>query len=95
MLQRSRSLAAALLLCAALQAHAGYRIDWYAIAGGGTPVAANAYQLDGTIGQALAGPSCSAGTDCATADWQLTSGYWTVAPCDTTPDVVFCDAFDG
>ncbi len=83
------------LLTAAFAAHAGYRIDWYVIAGGGGPSAGPAaFALEGTVGQPLVVTSCSPAADCATADWALTSGYWTRVPCDTTPDVVFCDAFE-
>ena len=83
-------------LAAACIAHAHYSIEWYVIAGGGGPAAGpSVFSVEGTIGQPLANASCSPGGDCVSAGWALNSGYWTRVPCDTTPDAVFCDAFEG
>ena len=84
------------LLVAAFAAHADYRIDWYVAAGGGGLSAGpSVFSIEGTVGQPLVVTSCSPGAaECAAADWTLSSGYWTGVPCDTTPDVVFCDAFE-
>ena len=84
------------LLAAAFAAHAEYRVDWYVIGGGGGISAGpSMFIIEGTVGQPLVVDSCSPGAaDCATADWSLASGYWTNVPCDTTPDVVFCSAFE-
>ena len=83
-------------LAIAFSAHANYAVDWYVIAGGGGPAAGpSVFSVEGTVGQPLAIASCSPGAvDCASAAWALNSGYWTRVPCDTTPDAVFCDAFD-
>ncbi len=63
-------LALALIAGAArAQVSAGYDLSWFNMAGGGGRAASASYALDGTIGQALAGPSAS-------ATYQLNSGYW-------------------
>jgi hypothetical protein len=40
---------------------ADYAIPWYAIAGGGGHTQSTGYALEGTVGQAIAGPAGSAG----------------------------------
>ena len=47
---------------------AQHALDWYAIAGGGGRSESAGYALDGTLGQALAGPATSAG-------YQLGAGF--------------------
>jgi len=63
------ALAALLLLAGVALAFDGYDISWYVIGGGGGHSEAGPYALDGTIGQAVAGPVSN-------APYDLCSGYW-------------------
>ena len=63
------ALAALLLLASVALAIDGYDLSWDVIGGGGGHSEAAPYALDGTIGQAVAGPVSSASYD-------LCSGYW-------------------
>ena len=60
---------ALLLLAGVALAFDGYDLSWDVIGGGGGHSEAAPYALDGTIGQAVAGPVSSASYD-------LCSGYW-------------------
>lgn len=62
-------LAALLLLAGVALAVDGYDLSWYVIGGGGGHSEAAPYALDGTVGQAVAGPVSS-------APYDLCSGYW-------------------
>lgn len=89
----ARWLAAAGLFALALAAHADYSISWHVIAGGGGVSNYVDTRVSGTLAQVATNTSCSSGQLCADS-YQVTSGYWAAVPCDTTLDVVFCDAFD-
>jgi hypothetical protein len=60
---------ALLLLTGVALAFDGYDLSWYVIGGGGGHSEAAPYALDGTVGQAVAGPVSS-------APYDLCSGYW-------------------
>jgi len=60
---------ALLLLAGVALAFDGYDLSWDVIGGGGGHSEAAPYALDGTIGQAVAGPASS-------APYDLCSGYW-------------------
>ncbi len=64
-------LLAALLLVsiASAQNSASFDLSWYTLAGGGDRVASTSYAMNGTVGQAMAGPSDS-------TSHRLPSGYW-------------------
>jgi hypothetical protein len=48
-------------------------LEWHVIAGGGQASNSSHYQINGTIGQSLAGPPSQNGIQT-----QITSGYWVV-----------------
>ena len=68
-----------LLLLAALflaalglaQAPADFDLSWRVVAGGGGRSASADYVVQGTVGQAAAGPPAAVG-----ADYRVTSGFW-------------------
>jgi len=64
-------LAISLLLATAASANANIRINWYAFTGGGGHSNSAHYSLDGTMGQAAAGPASS-------THYQLGGGFWYV-----------------
>ena len=55
------------------QTSANFNLEWHVMAGGGQTATSANYQIDGTIGQSLAGPPAQISTSS-----QLTSGYWVV-----------------
>lgn len=58
-----------LLLSRVVLAYVSPTIDWHVIGGGGGPVEAGTYALDGTIGQAVVGLA----TD---TSLEICSGFW-------------------
>lgn len=55
------------------QTSTNFNLEWHVIAGGGRASNSSNYQINGTIGQSLAGPPSQNGTQT-----QVTSGYWVV-----------------
>lgn len=74
------------------QSGGAYRIDKSTVDGGGGRSSQGNYALDGTIGQADAGPV--PGGEMSGGAFRLQGGYWpdTEAP---TGDSVFSDGFEG
>ena len=61
--------AALLLLASAAWAAVTPAVDWWVMASGGGHAEAGSYTLDGTLGQAVVGPSSG-------GPYELSSGYW-------------------
>ena len=53
------------------QTSAGFNLEWNVIGGGGGESSSAGYRVQGTLGQAVAGPPIS-----ASADFSVGSGYW-------------------
>ncbi len=53
------------------QTSAGFNLEWNVIGGGGGESSSASYRVQGTIGQAVAGPPIS-----TSADFRVGSGYW-------------------
>jgi hypothetical protein len=61
----------------------GFQIDWSIIAGGGGRSASSDFQVNGSIGQSIAGPPVTVGTN-----YRIEGGYWAQQAATATPTPV-------
>jgi hypothetical protein len=59
------------------------------VAAGGGSSSGGAFELSGTIGQALAAPASTGG------GMALSAGFWTAGETPELPDAIFSDGFEG